>query len=287
MFEPVPESPVARALRPTLRYMMQTEVHVYAFAVAASVLLSFAPFLIVILSLCRNVLKWRAAVDAIHLALSDYFPGPLADFVQRNVDIAVERGALQLTSIVLLLVVANGVFEPLEVALNRAWGISKNRSYWRNQLISLGLILTCGVLALLSAMFTALNYSISPRLLGARSPLVETLGLIFFKMAAIPLSMLMLFLIYWLLPNRKIPAGRVVPVAIVVGLGLEALKYFNLLTWPMLQAKLTREYGPFVYSVSIILWSFLAAMVVLAGAEWSARPEAGEQLHVGAEIDRL
>jgi YihY family inner membrane protein len=287
MFEPVPESPVARALRPTLRYMMQTEVHVYAFAVAASVLLSFAPFLIVILSLCRNVLKWRAAVDAIHLALSDYFPGPLADFVQRNVDIAVERGALQLTSIVLLLVVANGVFEPLEVALNRAWGISKNRSYWRNQLISLGLILTCGVLALLSAMFTALNYSISPRLLGARSPLVETLGLIFFKMAAIPLSMLMLFLIYWLLPNRKIPPARVVPVAIVVGLGLEALKYFNLLTWPLLEAKLSREYGPFVYSVSIILWSFLAAMVVLAGAEWSARPEAGEQLQIDAEIDRL
>jgi uncharacterized BrkB/YihY/UPF0761 family membrane protein len=70
-------------------------------------------------------------------------------------------------------------------------------------------------------------------------------------------------------------------------LGLEALKYFNLLTWPLLEAKLSREYGPFVYSVSIILWSFLAAMVVLAGAEWSARSEAGEQLHVDAEIDRL
>jgi YihY family inner membrane protein len=255
--------------------------------VAASVLLSFVPFLIVILSLCRHVLKWQAAVEAIHLALSDYFPGPLADFVQRNVDIAVERGAFQVTSIVLLLLVANGVFEPLEVALNRAWGISKNRSYWLNQLISLALIFACGVLALISTMFTALNYSVWPRLLGARSPLVETLGLIFFKMAALPLSMLMLFLIYWLLPNRKIPPARVLPEAIVVGLGLEALKYFNLLTWPLLRAKLTAEYGSFVYSVSIVLWSFLAAMVVLAGAEWSARPEAGEQLQLKPEIDRL
>jgi hypothetical protein len=26
-----------------------------------------------------------------------------------------------------------------------------------------------------------------------------------------------------------------------------------------------------VYSASIVLWSFLGAMVVLAGAEWSAR----------------
>jgi YihY family inner membrane protein len=271
MFETAPERSVVRALRPTLRYWMETEVHVYGFAVAASVLLSFVPFLIVILSLCRHVLRWRAAVTAIHLALADYFPGPLADFVQRNVDVAVERGPFQATSLVLLLLVANGIFEPLEVALNRAWGVPKHRSYWRNQLISLGLIFVCGILAMASTLFTALNYSVWPRLLGERSPIVETLGLAFFKMAAIPMSMLILFLIYWLLPNRKIAPAGVVPAAVVVGLALEALKYFNLLTWPLLQAKLSKEYGPFVYSVSIILWSFLAALVVLAGGEWSAR----------------
>ncbi len=271
MFEPAPESPIVRALRPTLRYWMQTEVHVYGFAVAASVLLSFVPFLIVILSLCRHVLRWPAAVEAIHLALADYFPGPLADFVQRNVDVAVERGPFQVTSLVLLLVVANGIFEPLEVALNRAWGVPKHRSYWRNQLVSLGLIFACGILAMASTLFTALSYDMWPRLLGEHSPIVAMLGLAFFKMAAIPMSMLVLFLIYWLLPNRKIPPSRVVAPAVMVGLALEALKYFNLLTWPLLQAKLSGEYGPFVYSVSIILWSFLAAMVVLAGAEWSAR----------------
>ncbi len=274
MFEPVPQSSFLGAWRPTFRYWMETEVHVYAFAVAASVLLSFVPFLIVILSICRHLLKWRAAVDAIHLALSDFFPGPLADFVQRNVDVAVERGPFQITSVILLLLVANGVFEPLEVALNRAWGVAKHRSYWRNQLVSLGLIFACGILAMLSTLFTAFSYSLWPRLLGPGSPLVETLGMTFFKMAAIPLSMLMLFLIYWILPNRKIPKGQVVPAAVMVGLGLEALKYFNLLTWPLLQAKLSKEYGPFVYSVSIVLWSFLAAMLVLGGAEWSARRQA-------------
>jgi membrane protein len=271
MFETAPEHSLLRSLRPTLRYWMETEVHVYSFAVAASVLLSFVPFLIVILSLCRHVLKWRAAVVAIHLALSDYFPGPLADFVQRNVDVAVERGPFQVTSLVLLLLVANGIFEPLEVALNRAWGVPKHRSYWRNQLVSLGLIFVCGILAMASTLFTAWNYSVWPRLLGESSPILETAGLVFFKMAAIPMSMLLLFLIYWLLPNRKIAPASVVPPAVVVGLALEGLKYFNLLTWPLLQAKLSKEYGPFVYSVSIILWSFLAALVVLGGGEWSAR----------------
>jgi membrane protein len=43
-------------------------------------------------------------------------------------------------SMFLLLLTANGIFEPLEVALNRAWGVAKNRSHFKNQLISLGLI---------------------------------------------------------------------------------------------------------------------------------------------------
>ena len=263
---------LGRTLRPTLRYWMETEVHVYGFAVAASVLLSFFPFLIVILSLCRYVLRWHAAVNAVYLALSDYFPDQLGEFIRRNLEVMVsQRGPFQLGSLLLLLFVANGIFEPLEVALNRAWGISKHRSYWRNQLVSLGLIFACGTLAMVSMMFTALNYSIWPRVLGPSPAVVETMGLVFFKMAALPAFMLMLFLIYWLLPNRKIRPQQVAGVAIVVGMALEALKYINLLTWPLLRAKLSKEYGPFVYSASIVIWSFFGAMLVLAGAEWSAR----------------
>ena len=60
-------------------------------------------------------------------------------------------------------------------------------------------------------------------------------------------------------------------MSILVGLALELLKYVNLLTWPLVKTKLQREYGPFYISVTIILWSFVAAMLILAGAEWSAR----------------
>src|SRR5215471_12002743 len=115
---------------------METEAHVYALAVAASVLLSFFPFCNVMLSFCRNVLHWRAAEDAIYLALNDYFPGELAEFVRRNLAL---RGDLRIGSMVLLLFTANGIFVPLEVALNRAWGVVENRSYVRNQVLALGM----------------------------------------------------------------------------------------------------------------------------------------------------
>jgi len=97
------------------------------------------------------------------------------------------------------------------------------------------------------------------------------ISLAFFKFAAIPISILTLFLVYWLLPNRRIRPLRVAPVAILVGLARELLKYVNLLVWPWLEAKLRREYGPFYISVTIVLFSFLAAMLVLAGAERGAR----------------
>jgi YihY family inner membrane protein len=261
-----------RALSPTARYWMQTEAHVYAFAVSASILLSFFPFLIVILSLCQHVLKWRAAVDAIYFALNDYFPDPLGDFIRRNLRATVaSRGPLQTFSIVLLLFTANGIFEPLEVALNRIWNCPRNRTYLRNQLVSLGLIFACGGLVLISTTLTALDRQFLTQVNGWAPGLAGFLGPALFKAAAVPVSMLMLLLIYWLLPNCRVRVTDILPAAIGVGLLLELLKYVNLLIWPLLRNKLALEYGPFVYSVSIILWGVVASMIILAGAEWAAR----------------
>jgi uncharacterized BrkB/YihY/UPF0761 family membrane protein len=254
---------------------METEAHVYALAVSASVLLSFFPSCNVMLSFCRNVLHWRAAEEAIYLALNDYFPGEMAAFVKRNLAL---KGDLHLASMLLLLFTANGIFEPLEVALNRTWGVTKNRSYLRNQLLSLGMIFACGALALLSVLFTAMNRQWVNALAGSFHGLGTWLNLLLFKVAAVPLSILSLFLIYWLLPNRKVPPARVAPVAIYVGLVLEVMKYVNLALTPWLEAKFDHEYFIFQHSVTILIWSFLASLIVLAGAEWTARGRAGDPL---------
>ena len=267
-------SPTIRSgwnLWPTLRYLTQTEVHVYAFSVSAGMLLSFFPFLTLMLSLCRYVFKWKAGMNAVFFALNDYFPDTFGQFIQRNFEASMaSRGSVQTVSLILLFFTASGIFEPLEVALNRIWDCPKNRSYFKNQLVSLGLIFACGALMFLSTALTALNNQV---LTGSPDAPVtmasNVLGLLFFKLAAIPLSMLMLFLIYWLLPNCKVRPPTILPAAFVVGFLLELLKYINLLTWPYLRAKLALEYGPFVYTVTIILWGFVASMVVLGGAHWA------------------
>jgi uncharacterized BrkB/YihY/UPF0761 family membrane protein len=257
-------------VRPTAHYLMETEAHVYALAVAASVLLSFYPFLMVMLSFCRDFLHWPAAEQAIHLAIGDFFAGKAGPFINQNLQSWMVP-KLHLLSMLLLLFTANGIFEPLEVALNRAWGVAQNRSYVKNQLFSLLLIFACGALALLSLSLTGLNSRWIKQLAGRGDPILHFAATAMFKIAALPVSIVALFLVYWLLPNRKIEPSRVAGVSIWVGLALEGLKYLNILLAPWLDNKFEHEYNIFRYSVTILLWSFVAALVVLAGAHWTAR----------------
>jgi membrane protein len=250
---------------------METEVHVYAFSMAANVLLSLFPFFIVMVSICRYILHWNAAEEAIYLALRDLFPGAIGQFIPANLVRVLGRdGAPQITSLFLLMFTANGVFEPLEVALNKAWGIPKNRTFVRNQLVSMGLILLCGGLTFISYLMAALNIQML-KSLGIANTFGAWFALAVLKMVAIPLSIVALFLVYWRLPNGRVPARRLIPVSIAVGAILESLKYVSMLVGPALSRKLDREYGPFEYSVTIILWSFIASMIVLAGADYAAR----------------
>ena len=263
-----------RPLSPTARYLSRTEVHVFGFSIAASVLLSIYPFLNVMVSLCTYTFQWRAAVDAIQIAIVDYFGSDLGGLLKNNLYFRYPK--FELVSVILLLFTANGIFEPLEVALNRAWGVTKDRSYIKNQLLSFLLILLCGSLALASFLLTAMNRHYMGTLFGPDEPVPRWITIVVFRLIAIPMIMLALFLTYWVLPNCSVPVRRIAPVAFVVGLALTALQYTALFSWDWIIAKMRHDYGPFEHSCSIILFSFVAAMIVLAGAEWSARPEEQE-----------
>lgn len=261
-----------RRWHPTVRYLSQTEVHVYALSIAASVMLSLYPFLTVMFSLIRHVFKSLIAEQALWAAVNDYFPGELGDFIHRNLAMNLakpQHARFQLVSLVLLLFTANGVFEPLEVALNRAWRARANRSYLKNQLMSFGLIILCGGMVIGSAMLTAVNQEFVQRHISG--DLWPWMTLLLFKVAAIPFTMLALFITYWMLPNCRVPVRPLVRVSVAVGAALEALKYIALAVWPWLNNKLDNEYGVFQHSVEVILFSMVASLIVLAGAEWSVR----------------
>jgi membrane protein len=253
----------------TVKYLMRTEVHTFAFSVAANAILSFFPFVMLMMLLIRRVFHSRVMYEVVVQLLRDYLPAG-QDFVIRNLTAMVNaRQRVQIVSLIILLVTSTGVFLPLEVALNRIWHFPNNRSYLGNQLISLGLAFACGVLALLSIAMTAGVIAPFEFLLrGHAVGFVRVMGFLVMKVTAIVASIAIFFLIYWLLPNGKVPARAVLPAAIIMGLLSEALKYAYILALPWLNFQ--EVYGPFALSVSMMFWAFLSGLLLLAGANLSA-----------------
>src|SRR4051812_44019719 len=258
----------------TVKYLMRTDIHTFAFSVAANSILSFFPFVVLMMTLIRRVFHSRVMYDVVVQLLRDYLPAG-QEFVIRNLTSMVNsRQRVQAASMVILLVTSSGVFLPLEVALNRIWRFETNRSYLGNQVVSFGLAFACGALALLSIALTAGPVAFMEWLLrGYGTGFVRVVGFLVMKVFAIAASIAIFFLIYWLLPNGKVPAATVLPVAIIMGLLSEALKYAYILALPWLNFQ--EVYGPFALSVTMMFWAFLSGLLLLAGAHLSAE----EHLH--------
>jgi membrane protein len=256
----------------TLKYLLRTEVHTYAFSVAANAILSFFPFMVLLLTLTRRVFRSQAMFNVVLELLREYLP-TAQDFVIRNLRVVSARQGVQVFSLVMLLITSNGVFLPLEVALNQVWGFRKNRSYLGNQIVSLTLTLACGLLALLSVALTASNQSALQTMLGGRNLVFRTWAFVVMKAFAITASIAIFFLIYWLLPNGKVPARAVLPAAVVTGILWELAKYAYVLALPWLSFQ--DVYGPFSISVTLMFWAFLSGLLLLGGAHLSASGCAG------------
>ncbi len=248
------------------RYMTRTEVHTYAFSVAANTILSLFPFIVLLLTLSRVLFRSRAMEGVVGQMMKSFLPTG-QDFIIRNMQLLSHpKPGTQWFSLAMLLITSTGVFLPLEVALNSVWGVKENRSYLHNQAVSLGLAFGVGALAMLSVAGAAGQQKMLAWLFlghtdGAAFHWV-TFGLMkFFSLAA---GILLFFMVYWVLPNRKIPALAVLPTAAAVGLLWEMAKfaYVRALPWLDFQG----VYGPFYISVGLMMWAFLSGLLLLGGS---------------------
>ena len=287
---PVPESPASRLLLrpwkhmlmhrgwPTMQYLARTEAHTYAFSVAANAILSFFPFMVLLMWLIRNVFHSATMYNVVVDLLRDHLPAG-QDFVIRNLQSLVKaRQRVKMASVVILLITSTGVFVPLEVAFNRIWGFAKNRSYLGNQIISLALAFACGILALISIGMAAGNeLALTFMMRGNENIIFRAATFVALKICATLASIAIFFLIYWLLPNGKIKARSVLPAAVAMGVLWEVGKVLYIKALPWLDFQ--EVYGQaFSISVALMFWAFISGLMLLAGAHLSSdfTPEAAE-----------
>lgn len=259
-----------------IAYLLDSEVHTFAFSVAANAIISFIPFVVLLYGLARSVFHSRRADDPMVKIISQmvvYFipsttsPGWLTDHLWHASGHGVET-----FSLIMILVACTGIFLPLEVALNQAWGVKKSRNYLYNQTIALGLAVMMVVLGLASIL---LNEAIQaglevlffhPTAPGFRYILFRSISYVFLATTTGVACIIFFFFIYWLLPNRKIPWRPVMRTAVITGIIWMIARVIFAAVLPYIDLEI---YGPFFVSVGLLFWAYISGLILFAGAQFS------------------
>jgi YihY family inner membrane protein len=255
--------------------------------VAANAILSFIPFIVLLYTLAWSVFHSPVMVATVDEMVKYFFPASQVNQVYVinslvKVANASSRHGVQAFSLIMILVACTGIFLPLEVALNQAWGVTKSRNYLHNQVIAFGLAILMVALGMASIVLTA----------GVREALTLVffhhtdggiLGFVFYWISFLAMaastgvaSILFFFSIYWLLPNRKVPWRSVLRTSIYTGVIWLVAKYIFMAILPHMD--LETLYGRFNISVGLIFWAYVSGLILFAGAQFSvARLGNGKQ----------
>jgi len=251
-------------------YLLDSEVHTFAFSVAANAIISLIPFTVLLYTLAHSVFHSPAMVNVVNQMVDYFLPNTAkADWMTRNLRFAAALGhGTQVFSLVMILVACTGIFLPLEVALNQAWGVKKSRNYLFNQFLALGLALLMVVLGMASIFVNeGVQGTLTFLFFGHTDNFVfRTLSGIWLEATTGVACIVFLFFIYWLLPNRRVPWRPVMRTAIVTGIVWLVSRAIYAAVLPHLDLEM---YGPFFISVGLLFWAYISGLILFAGAQFS------------------
>ena len=237
---------------------------------AANAILSFIPFVVLLYTLANSVFDSHAMAEVVGQTVQYFFPSN-QEFVANSlatVAAASSRHGVQIFSLIMILVACTGIFLPLEVALNQAWG-TKSRNYLMNQLVAFGLALLMVILGMGSVAVNAAAEQVLTVIFFSHVNNFVFKGISFLLLAATTgiAVIIFLFAIYWLLPNRRIHPRPIVRTAVITGIIWLVAKYIFIAVLPHLDLKAL--YDPFYVSVGLLFWAYVSGLILFAGAQFS------------------
>jgi membrane protein len=276
-------------------YLLDAEVHTYAFSVAANAIISFIPLIVLLYTIALSVFHSQEMVNVVNKIVEQFLPTTAIqatrtgneDFLAFWLRWAAQtsgRHGVQALSLVMILVSCTGIFLPLEVALNQAWGVTKSRNYLLNQLVAFGLAIWMVFLAMGSVLLSTWQRQLLGLLFFHHTENFTFDGISYLWLTATTgvASILFFFSIYWLLPNRKIPARQVIRTSIITGFVWLAAKEGFVAVLPHLDLKAL--YGPFYVSVGLLFWAYISGLILFAGAQFSAIPPVEKRVKAKAQV---
>ncbi len=244
----------------------------YAASIAYYALVSLFPFLLLAFALLGHATADAADRNSVLEFVLRYFPAQF-DFITEQLDaFRGSRLTLGVAGTVALIWGALGVFGAISTAVNYAWGVEKQRSFWKHRLFSFLMLAVAGLILLVALLLVSAAQMVGASWFAVLLPRFH--GLLVLRSLTIRNATTLLFitvvgLIYYFVPNAKVRFRDVWIGALVTGLlwkgALEGLSwYMHDMT------RFNRVNGSISAVVVFLVWVYVQAVILLYGVEFTA-----------------
>jgi len=244
----------------------------YAASIAYYALLSLFPFFLLALALLGRVTADAADRNEVLEFVLRYFPRQF-DFITTQLDgFRSNTITIGVAGTIALVWGALGVFGAISTAVNYAWGVEKQRSFWKHKLVSFVMLLISALILLIALLLVSASQVVGATWFAgvlAHFPGLLVLRSLTIRNATTLLFILVVGFVYYFVPNARVRFRDVWIGALVTGLLWKgALEAFS---WYMRDmSRFTRVNGSIAAVVVFLVWVYLQAVILLYGVEFTA-----------------
>jgi len=244
----------------------------HAASIAYYALLSLFPFLLLVISMLGAVTADDADRVSVLSFVFRFFPTQL-DFVTGQLD-ALRAARLQLgvAGSLALIWGSLGVFGAVTSAVNEAWGVEKQRSFWKHRLVSFLMLVAAGGVMMLALLLVSLIQMAQATWFGAMLASytwLTTLQTYAVRNLATGLLVIGLGLVFYFIPNAKTRFRDVWVGAILTGL-LWRLAFQGFAWYIRVNAGLRMIHGSVAAVIVFLLWVYVSSIILMYGVEFTA-----------------
>jgi membrane protein len=244
----------------------------YAASIAYYALLSLFPFFLLAFALLgRSTADVNNRNEVLTFVLR-YFPAQF-EFITRQLDaFRGESVSIGVAGTIALVWGALGVFGAISTAVNYAWGVEKQRSFWKHKLLSFVMLLFAGLILLIALVLISATQVVGASWFAEVLQVFPWLGILrgfAVRHATTLLFIAVVGLIFYFVPNAKVRFRDVWIGALMTGLLWKgALETFS---WYMRDmTRFTRVNGSIAAVVVFLVWVYIQAVILLYGVEFTA-----------------
>ena len=244
----------------------------HAASIAYYALLSLFPFLLLVMSMLGAVTADENDRFSVLNFVFRYFPTQL-DFVTSQLDAFRGQSVrLGVAGALALIWGSLGVFGAVTSAVNQAWGVEKQRSFWKHRLVSFLMLVAAGGVMMLALALVSLIQMAQASWFGemlASYQWLTNLQTFAIRNLATFLLIVGLGLVFYFIPNAKTRFRDVWVGAVLTGI-LWRLAFQGFAWYIRLNAGLKMIHGSVAAVMVFLLWVYVSSIILMYGVNFTA-----------------